>query len=192
MTEEIPDMDKFNKLMYSSKDRIIKLELLDSYSDAFNDEKKEMKYFLKHKKLSPEFISKATNEWYKETKRLEKNGVKFIRIHIVGLPITDYIKFELESYKLSEKSGEIIYLMDRKDFKKIKPKSKIKVLDFLVFDDTTVALHKFKVDKKNNAKKFIGTDFISNKNTALKYIKYWEAILKKSIRLKKFIQSLNI
>lgn len=180
--------NQFNDLLFSAKDRIIKLELLDSYADAFKEEKRMTEYFLKHGKLSPELKSEIFKEWYVGTKKLYEKGVKFIRIHVVTLPISDYIRFEIESYKISEKYGETIYMIDRKDFNRIKPEGKINILDFLVFDKNTIAFVNFKVDKKHNAKKHTGITYVTDRKLAVKYVNYWESLLKKSIPLRKFVK----
>ena len=155
----------FNELMGSSRKTVVKLELLDSYSGAFEEEARLLQKFVKDGGITEKELWESNGDWYKETQKLKDRGVLFTRIHVVTSPMTDYIKFEMESYKVSEQHGEEIYLIDRKEFAAIEPIEGVQRADFLVFDSDNVVINKFEVDGSHNATKFLGVEFLNDKKS---------------------------
>ncbi len=181
------DVDSFGRFMDASKKRIIKLELLDSYAGAFDGEAKMLRKFLK-RGISRKELYDSLGKDYESTRRLARRGVKFIRIHVVSMPVSDYIRLEIESYKMSERYGEKIYFAKREDFEAVKRRSKLKIIDFLVFDSDVVMLNNFRTDKRHNAVKYLGTAFVEDKKLAKRYADFWRRLLKKSIPMRAFIK----
>ena len=54
------------------------------------------------------------------------------RVHLIESPVSKYLKFELEAYKLNSKVGENIYLLDKDKY------DNTINYDFWLFDDEIV------------------------------------------------------
>lgn len=106
-----------------------RLELLQKYT--VEEEKEILDHFLKTGKLK----KKEMGEWYKIITNAIDRGAIMERVHVIKKPLTDYIRFEMESYKLTTKNGEKVFLLSQEEFDKIK--SPINS-DFWLFDDKIV------------------------------------------------------
>jgi len=112
-------------------------------------------------------FNKINSDWQKILKNANKRRAKIKRVHVFKKPLSEYIKFEIESYKLNIKEGEEIYTIDKIDFDDLKLKIDF---DFWLFDDNIVL--KMYYDKGG---KFLGfeeiptnlNNFINIKNILL-------------------------
>ena len=66
------------------------------------------------------------------------NNISLVRLHIVELPLTDYMRYEIESYRISERYGEQIYLVRKKDVHDFE--TIVRIQDYLLFDEEKVIL----------------------------------------------------
>lgn len=78
----------------------------------------------------------ATQKSLYEFARL--NSISLVRLHIVELPLTDYMRYEIESYRISKRYGEQIYLVCRKDVHDLE--KTVRIRDYLLFDEEKVIL----------------------------------------------------
>ncbi|SDG65049.1 hypothetical protein SAMN05421505_106124 [Sinosporangium album] len=72
---------------------------------------------------------------------LEDRGVSFIRVHVLEYPLTPYIRFELDHYRISSELGEQIFLVDRSDIEDIESQESLQ--DFILFDESRALVEKF-------------------------------------------------
>lgn len=73
--------------------------------------------------------------WQERLKLLIPKGVRMRRVHVVELPLTEYIRWEMESYKRNSEFGEEIRLVEREHVPEDVPDT-----DFWLFDEETVVL----------------------------------------------------
>lgn len=83
-------------------------------------------------------LKKFNNNWGKTVK--EKHNIKFKRLHIINIPLTDYLKYELYFYLINEKSGEKIKCIDTKSLKT----DLNKLIDFIIFDEENIIINEHK------------------------------------------------
>ncbi|MDD5331778.1 MAG: hypothetical protein PHE43_03070 [Candidatus Nanoarchaeia archaeon] len=139
-----------------------RLELLQEYN--IPNERKHFIKFLKTKIYTPS----TNSEWIKLIKSANKRKAKISRVHVIELPLSDYLKFEIRYYKINKNAGEQVFLLNKDKFKKIKPNIKS---DFWLFDDEIVL--KMKYDKQG---RFLGYKEI--KRDIQKYIDLKNKLLK--------------
>jgi hypothetical protein len=61
----------------------------------------------------------------------KSRGIRFIRIHVLCKPLSDYLLFELEAYKIQSVAGEEIYLVP---WESIDASLQVELRDFMLFD----------------------------------------------------------
>ncbi|MFA5070981.1 MAG: DUF6879 family protein [Candidatus Pacearchaeota archaeon] len=136
-----------------------RLELLQKYS--VDEELEDFSNFIKTSKIN----SKKYSEWTEIISKAKSRGVIMQRVHIVDFPLSDYLKYEFEYYKISKKIGEQIFLLDKNKFNE-----KVN-FDFWLFDDRIVLKMNYDQDGKFlGFEKIIGNvdKFVKLKNKLLK------------------------
>jgi hypothetical protein len=92
-----------------------KVEDIQDYADEHNDQKGSLSLWLKGKKeASIRFIQNHKNAWADQT---SSKNISKIRIHVVDEPYSEYLKWEIEHYKIVNipLGKENVYLVNRKD-----------------------------------------------------------------------------
>ncbi len=151
----------------SFKKYAFRLEVLQNY--IVEDEKAEFNEFLKSGKV------KMDKSWEEIITSAKKRKAKMQRIHVIRLPLSNYLRFEIAAYKLSQKAGEKIFLLEEGKFRKLKNKISN---DFWLFDDK-VAL-RMKYDESG---KYVG---FQETRSVEKLIESKELLLKKAKPLESF------
>jgi len=82
----------------------------------------------------------AQREMYQ---RARENGVSFVRIRIVERPITDYMRYEYDSYPFSAELGERILFVERSGIDSARVPSGVELRDLLLFDSEHLFLHRY-------------------------------------------------
>ncbi len=132
---------EFEKHWDSLKSEWFKLEVLQDYSGE--DTGPSLDAWLKgdkslSRKLMKDLVSK---DWIKSCQSLSDNGVELIRLHVVDYPLTKYLEWEFEHYKVINipLCKEKVYIINKLDVDDIKlPKG-----DLMIFDETTVAINSY-------------------------------------------------
>lgn len=143
------------KYFRAFKKYAFRLELLQEY--YIIEEKESFELFLKKGEIIQDSASK---EWTSIIENAKKRGAKMQRVHIIKFPLSDYLKYEIEYYKINMKAGEDICFVLDKEYQKIKNKINH---DFWLFDDK-IAL-KINYDTKG---KYLGFEEIKKETS--KYI----------------------
>jgi len=104
-----------------------RLELLQEYN--VDGEKESIKEFLKTGKVSED------KDWTNLIKSAISRGAFMERVHVIILPISKYLKYEIEAYKANIEAGEKVSFMLKEEFDKINTKINH---DFWLFDDKIV------------------------------------------------------
>lgn len=58
-------------------------------------------------------LTEAVQEDLREIQDLRRDGIRVSRLRIIERPLSDYLRWELESYKLSASAGEEIFILDK-------------------------------------------------------------------------------
>lgn len=70
---------------------------------------------------------------------MQKKGFKFIRVRVLKLPVTDYVRFENEVYCHLAQAGETILGIIHDTL----PEDLHRLMDFLLFDNVRVLVHDY-------------------------------------------------
>jgi hypothetical protein len=98
-----------DRLWNESRREIFRLETLPVYTVP--EEEKALAAFLRGESLpvrTPE-----TSSWIGRLAETSAKGVRLYRVHIVDLPLTDYLRYELASYPDSTAVGMETYIAER-------------------------------------------------------------------------------
>lgn len=118
------------ELLRSAKRSIFRLETLDRYNVSEDDED----YRRWSRGEPPPPID--GHRWFDDVVRVETSaGKRWERVHMVRLPLTDYLRFECEyGYTRLEQAGERVHVLEVPEGEPL-PLSPV---DFWLFDDTLV------------------------------------------------------
>lgn len=132
----IPIGEEWSSMFQSFKQSAYRLETLQAYAEA--GESGPFNQYLKGVLPPPNW----TQEWCDMTRSHIDAGRTMRRVHIVDLPLSNYMKFEIEcGYVYNDKAGEAVRLLDRK---KLSPELlKITQEDFWFFDNSTVMVNDY-------------------------------------------------
>ena len=127
---------EFNALFYSFKQSAYRLETLQSYAEP--SESSPFNQYRRGVIPDPSFMS----EWCELVKGHSDAGHSMRRVHIVDLPLSQYMRFEIECcYRDTGAAGEDIRLLDRA---KLSPELlKITQEDFWFLDGSTVIINDY-------------------------------------------------
>jgi hypothetical protein len=75
---------------------------------------------------------------------LREKGVEFLRLRILDFPITDYLRWEFEHYKVTSALGEDIRIVRLSDITELD--ARVGLSDFLLFDHDAVMIHDYGTD----------------------------------------------
>lgn len=151
-----------------------RLETLDHYSVPAEAEAYE-------RFLRGEPAPASNNEdWCKLIRRNVEAGKVMERVHIISIPLTQYVRFEIEwGYVHNQAAGEKIYLVDRSKV----PEPEASFCDFWLFDDEALLLMSYDRDGK-----FIGIDLEDRPTVVSSYRKAATVVKSLSAPLDKFLR----
>lgn len=164
----------FNKFWENSEKQIFRLETLNEYK--VEEEKTSFEAYQNNKIIKNENF----DEWLELIENTTKKGIDIYRVHVIDLPLTDYIRYEIEcGYLLSQKKGERFLLVERKKVQEI-----IQGFDdFWLFDDSQGFTIKY-----DNLGNFLGFGDPITEEEISKYIELRDKITKMSIPLDEFLK----
>jgi len=126
--------EEFSGLFESFEHSAFRLEAFDFYSVP--EEEIEFRRFLN----GEIFPTSPEDEWAQFIRKSVAQGKVVQRVHVVPLPLTPYLKYEIEwGYSYSGVAGEDIYLIDRAGL----PREILQTTDFWLFDQTTLVIMRY-------------------------------------------------
>lgn len=124
------------KALFANFERsAFRLETLDRYTVPAEEE--ALIAFKAGRPTPPRTIN--TEPWLRVVNDATQAGKHISRVHIIGTPHTDYIRFELDAYAANVEVGEDIRIGHRSDV----PAELLVMPDFWLFDDRTVAVMRY-------------------------------------------------
>ena len=129
------DFDYYVRFWESIKRDFFKLETLQEYDVSVSPGWPEFRggQIEKAHELLKELL---TQDPAKPYEAIKQKNIQFVRVHLVELPLSEYLHYEIESYWMSISLGEQIFFLLQSDAAKIE--SLVRLQDFLLFDDTAV------------------------------------------------------
>ena len=176
--------EKADDAIRAAKHSLFKLELLDEYNASFE---KSWKFFKRNGYVKQDLLFDELHDDLRQISQFKKMGIEFRRVHIVTLPLSEYLRFEIQDYITTQKMGEQIYFIERKEFGKIAKPRGIRLIDLLRVDDL-VFLTKYANVKGNVGGDLIGGFLIYEQAEVKKYKEYEKRILKKAVPMDKFLK----
>ena len=119
--------------------QVLKLETRQEYLEG-NDPSFKL---LQSGKLSEAiFLLKQTHNGDKKLyDSLKERKIDFIRCRPVIFPLTNYLRWEFEAYKINIEDGERIYCIDKSEWNSIS--ENLAFHDFMVFDTSVAFIHDY-------------------------------------------------
>lgn len=134
-------------------------------------------------KKDKSIVNKAFRDWFHLLEKTKKRQVTMQRVRIITLPLSEYLKYEVDVWKQSAKKGEQIFFLESKLYQELIKQLQLKPKDFWLFDNNRVIL--FHYNKKGN---FLKEELVQNKKTIKQYENFKEILLERSLPLKKFVK----
>ncbi len=166
----------FGKAWKSAKKNIFRLEAIPEYGVP-----EDLVLFEKWKQGTLE-LDKASKAYLEKLNKTKKRGVKMQRVRIVPLPISEYIKYEIDFWKHSIQKGEEILFLEENEYENLIKNLNFEPRDFWMFDDKVLIM--FYYDGKGD---FLREEVIQNDKIIKQYKDLKEKLLKKSIPMKQFL-----
>jgi len=184
--ERIKNMEDWIKtweeLWPTLKSQYFMLETLQEYSEV--DNPAYVSFLEGDFDKSKELMAKSIGNYKESYNSLFKKGADFIRVHIVKMPLSSYLKdFELQSYKISTTYGERILIADIKEI----GEDVNNISDFLLFNGKIAMVHDY--DDKGL---LIGGWLVKDKGYCKKLKELSQKLISKSVPLGTFLQEKGI
>lgn len=132
----IPIGNEWNEMFYSFKRSAYRLETLQAYAEP--SESSPFNQYRRGIVPDPSFMA----EWCHMVKAHIDAGRSMRRVHLVDLPLSEYMRFEIECcYRDTAAAGEIVRLLDRSRLSS--DLLKITAEDFWLFDGSTIMVNDY-------------------------------------------------
>lgn len=131
------DIEYYTKFWQVIEKEFFKLETLQVYDASFSPGWEEFcrGEIEQTRKLLRELL---INDPARPYEKIKEKKIKFRRLHIVELPLSKYLYYEIESYHISLELGEEIFFISKQEVNMLeKP---VEPQDLLLFDDKIVIL----------------------------------------------------
>ena len=176
-TVKILTPQEFGDLFDSFTESAFRFESLDRY--LIPEEEIEFARFLSGEPLP----AADKDEWAQFIKQNVKHGKRIQRVHAVSIPLTPYIKFEIDwGYLFGSDAGEDIYLIDRE----LAPEVARTVSDFWLFDRRTLVTMKYDPEGR-----FIHGIQENDPSVISTHIEVMLSVLKRAIPLRAFLAEMR-
>ncbi len=126
-------------------------------------------------------------EWFTFLEETKKRGVIIQRVRIVALPVSDYVKYEIDVWNHSKRYGETVFFLELKSYKELTKQVDFKPKDFWMFDNKTLVIFHY-----NNNGEFLREERIKDRKIIRKYRDLKRELLKNSIPKKQFLNDQSI
>lgn len=178
LTDE-EDFDAYIANWETVEREFFKLEMLQRYEEpAALKEYQEGKIEQARRLMRENLLNDPASPYEK----IERRGIRFRRVHVVELPLTPYLHFEIESYKISTELGEQIFFVLKEVADRLR--MPVKLQDFLLFDDKKVMIQYHDEDKG----RWLYSELIDDAREVADYVLVKEQLLSKAIPMGEFLE----
>lgn len=159
---------EFDKAWFQLKRRFFKLETLQQYDETgtpvydawMNGDTARLQ----------ELARQRVEDQSEIYDYLRAHGVEFVRLRILRLPVSEYVRFESEVYRYATEAGETILGINEAE---LPSEHQGRLIDYLLFDDSTVLVHDY-----DSAAVLNGSWLIEKRDRVKKYEDVAEELLK--------------
>ena len=189
MTEEAREIagkdfhEELSSLLSGAKKRVFQLEMLEQYGQPF--EKQFIEEF-KKESLDTGSLKEKLIANYGFAPDWRGKKVEFSRVHIVSFPLTNFVRYRLEAYKILEGLGEGTSFIEKQKFYQLPRPSGIEVSNFTDVDGA-VLLQRNDIDKAKKECRVSGGKLIQDPDVYEKYETFEKRLLGSSIQLEEFV-----
>ncbi len=151
-------------------DTFVKLEVLQDYEEDHNN------YY-------DMFLNRNLEVLRKELRKLwqvEDIDFNWQRVHLVNLPLSEYLQFEIECYRIWQEMGVKVYFQTFDNIKKIIKKPIFE--DFMLFDDKCIIVNKFNKNQYSHSK------LSFSKGIIMKYLNFKNELMSNVIEMDEFLK----
>lgn len=152
-----------------------RLELLPVYTMPGEQER------FQHYLATGEVDHASGAAWHDKIRGYVATGRTIGRVHVVRLPLTDYLKYEFAYQVVSVKAGEDIRILDLTD----KPDPGLPRDDFWLFDEQRVVRMSYRPDGTQ-----IGRELLEDADP-VEYISYRDLALRDAVPLEDFLAGIE-
>jgi hypothetical protein len=118
--------------------------------------------------------------WLDQIREHVAAGRRVCRVHVLRRPLTDYLRYEFEHYRINAAAGEVIQILDLTD----RPNPGLPDQDFWMFDDTRVVLMHYDVDGRQTGRHVYSGD-------PEPFVEWKRLALERSVPFTEYIQDLR-
>lgn len=154
-----------------------KLETLQTYETFDGWDEFQRGDVASARRLMKEFLLSDSARPYE---KIQQRNVHFQRVHVVELPLSDYMQFEILSYEVSIELGEEISFISKESYEQVDKEASTE--DFLLFDDRMVIQHRY--DAGGN---WQGSELVLDENKLEKYLTLKNRLLSKALPMRDFL-----
>ncbi|MDA2933551.1 hypothetical protein MYX82_04325 [Acidobacteria bacterium AH-259-D05] len=122
------------------------------------------------------------DSYYAALDRLKNDGVPVRRVRVVDFPVSNYLRYEIEWYRISERHGEVVYFIERAVFVDA-IQGCILPEDFWAFDDCIVLIYHY--DREG---RWLGEEQVKDPDVVKRYIDVEKRLLEASLLVEAFMQ----
>ncbi len=131
--------ENFSSAWESVSCQVLKIESRQTYIEPGNKSYEQMKSGNMDAAIAMiPIVRSSDHELYSN---LKDRGVDFVRCRPLTLPLSEYMKWEIECYKYNIRYGERIFITDKKEFQGLF--SNLVLHDFMVFDRNIAFIHDY-------------------------------------------------
>lgn len=102
------DFSRLRQLKEESRQEVFRFECLQTYNVEGDIEE-----FERWKRGEPTAADDPANEYYQGLRRLRAGGVQARRVRLADFPVHDYLRYEIDFYRGSQRHGEEVLLLER-------------------------------------------------------------------------------
>jgi hypothetical protein len=124
------------------------------------------------------------DSWFNRLRNTKEKGISMQRVRIVPLPILDYIKYEMEFWKISRECGEVFLFLEESKYDQIKEGLNFNPEDFWMFDDKNLVI--FHYDETEN---LVSEEVVEDENIINDYVALEKELVKEAIPMKEFLKN---
>ncbi len=166
-------MDFYGALR-SARKETFRLEMLDQY--LVKEETEELEAWRRSGKFEP---GEEFRQWASDLEALRSRGVITHRVHVVTVPLSDYLRFEIAAYV------EDVNYIERKEYAGIRKPFEPK--EFWLIDEK----HLF-VQNYDSESRWLGSEHIADKDEVARHTRMKDFLLSKALPLEEFVKKNRI
>ncbi len=169
-------MDFYGALRAAQKETF-RLEMLDQY--LVDDEREDFAAWKRGEQVDP---SPGMVAWVSDLEKLRERGVVTHRVHVVTLPLSEYMRYEIDAYKITK---ETVNFIERTDYEKLKKPFQPK--EFWLIDERHIFVQNY--DSEGH---WLGSDYIGGREEAKRHARMKGLLLSKALPLDEFAKKNSI